>query len=70
MLEILRRVLPYIGGAIGVVILLVLLREVYRSVQRARWNRKKQRCRALVGGLKDLTPEQILALATDLKKTL
>jgi HEAT repeat protein len=69
MLEILRRVLPYIGGAIGVVILLVLLREVYRSVQRARWNRKKQRCRALVGGLKDLTPEQILALATDLKKT-
>lgn len=69
MSEILLGIIPYLGGAIGAVIAFVLLREAVRSFQRYQWNKKKRRCLSLVGRLEYLKPEEVLSLATELKKS-
>ncbi|MDA2939159.1 HEAT repeat domain-containing protein, partial [Acidobacteria bacterium AH-259-A15] len=67
--EILREIIPFLGGAIGALIFLVLIRETFRSLKRRRWRKKRAHCLSLIGRVNDLRVEQLLPLALELKKS-
>lgn len=69
MLEILKAIIPYLGGAIGGIILLVLLREAWRSWKKSRTRVKEERCMDLIKRVHHLTPEGLAAVALELKKS-
>ncbi|MEE8462536.1 MAG: HEAT repeat domain-containing protein [Acidobacteriota bacterium] len=69
MTEFLGQIIPFLGGAIGALILLVLSRETVRSLKRLHWRIKRGQCLSLIGQLNDLTVDQLLPLAVELKKS-
>ncbi len=69
MTEFLVQIIPFLGGAIGALILFVLIRETVRSLKRLHWRIKRGQCLSLIGQLNDLKVEQLLPLAVELKKS-
>jgi HEAT repeat protein len=67
--EFLGQIIPFLGGAIGALVLFVLLRETVRSLKRLHWRIKRGKCLSLIGQLNDVTVEQLLPLAVELKKS-
>lgn len=66
MVELLRQIIPFLSAAIGVLILLVLIREAVRSLKRRRWRKQREHCLSLIGRL---NVEEFLPLALELKKS-
>lgn len=69
MVEILKHIIPFLGVAIGALILFILLRESVRSLKRWRLLRQRRRCHSLIGDLERLKVDEISALALELKKS-
>ncbi|MDA2923644.1 HEAT repeat domain-containing protein [Acidobacteria bacterium AH-259-L09] len=67
--ELLRQIIPFLGGAIGALIFLVLIRETVRSLKKRRWRKKREHCLSLIGRVNDLRVEELLPLALELKKS-
>ena len=68
MIETLRTLIPYLGAAIGALILFVLIRESIRALERRRWQKQRQKCLSQIGTLNSLKPEELLPLTLELKK--
>lgn len=66
MAELLRQIIPFLGAAIGGLILFVLIREAVRSLKKRRWNRQQQYCLSLI---ERLQAEEFLSVALELKKS-
>lgn len=69
MLEILKGIIPYLAGAIGAIVLVVLLREAWRSFRKSRSKTKEDRCLDLIRRVHHLTHEGLAAVALELKKS-
>lgn len=69
MVEILRGILPYLGGAIGVLLLVVLVRETWRSFWHRHVKSQEEACEDLIKRVHHLTTEGLAAVALELKKT-
>lgn len=68
MLEILRESIPILGGIIGALVLVILIRESWRRLKRRRYERQRDACEALLRSIYDVTPEGLGAIALQMKK--
>jgi len=67
MVELLWQIIPFLSAAIGLLVLLVLIREVLRSHKRRRWNKHQEQCLSLINRLEET--EEFLPIALELKKS-
>ncbi|MFH0799834.1 MAG: HEAT repeat domain-containing protein [Pseudomonadota bacterium] len=69
MVGILKLAIPFLLAAIGILILLVLVREAIYSFKKRSWQKMRSRCLALVGNLNEIDVDGLLPLAVNLKQT-